>query len=236
MAATALSCNESSWDNKERSVFIALKLSILLKHRCASTGDDLSSDEDEIDHEYVTGGENKTKKGKGNRCIHVRPIHDNDRYDHPARAAHDKAMRYTFQTQHLTTYADKKLRAADPPLFHSMCSISELTRVAAKTGNKRLLVKKRKRPVAVFLVDEYTEKDPTEYLRHLGEAVKSLQEGNNKYAKIVSNVEDYYNILYKGREGVRMTGTSSSDIYKVKAAEQAAEQAVEQVAEARLAK
>ena len=84
--------------------------------------------------------------------------------------------------------------------------------------------------MAVFFVDEYTEKDPTEYLRLLAEAVKSLQEGNNKYAKIVSNEEDYYNILYKRREGVRMTGISSPEIYKVKAAEKAAEQAAEQVA------
>ena len=245
-AAAAFGCDELSWNNWERSVFEAPKLSIIASEGNNDKGtnffliknwNDLSKTQQEcailLGHDESSW--NKRNKGKTssttkkkttslNRTLPIRPTTDNGRMDTTARGQADRALHWAHQWQHTSTYATEKARKARPMLIHGTCSITKLERVPVP-GSRRInyQAEPMRKGKAIFMVDEYTARDPKKYGKLLVKYGQFLVDGDTERAVVVSDPNSYYDALYTARDGDAKAPRPNEDIMAVKEAERLAE-------------
>ena len=155
-----------------------------------------------------------------NRKISVRPSNDTQRFDSITRTQADRALLYTHQWNHTGTYSDKKQRDNAPVVTTGTFAFTELERVPFKNSTK-LKVKERDEMHAFFLVNEFTEEDKKGFGKLLVKFGKKLMKGSEE-AKMVSDPDSFYNLMYKRRDGANRAKGESQAILDVKAAEVAA--------------
>ena len=171
-----------------------------------------------------TSSTTKKKSTSLNRTLPIRPTTDNGRMDTTARGQADRALYWAHQWQHTSTYATEKARKARPMLVHGTCSFTKLKRVPVP-GSRRInyQAEPMTKGKAIFMVDEYTARDPKKYGKLLLKYGQFLVDGNTERAEVVSDPNSYYNALYTARDGDAKAPRPNDDIIAVKEAERLAE-------------
>ena len=171
-----------------------------------------------------TSSTTKKKTTSLNRTLPIRPTTDNGRMDTTARGQADRALYWAHQWQHTSTYATEKARKARPMLVHGTCSFTKLKRVPVP-GSRRInyQAEPMTKGKAIFMVDEYTARDPKKYGKLLLKYGQFLVDGNTERAEVVSDPNSYYNALYTARDGDAKAPRPNDDIIAVKEAERLAE-------------
>ena len=171
-----------------------------------------------------TSSTTKKKSTSLNRKLPIRPTTDNGRMDTTARGQADRALYWAHQWQHTSTYATEKARKARPMLVHGTCSFTKLKRVPVP-GSRRInyQAEPMTKGKAIFMVDEYTARDPKKYGKLLLKYGQFLVDGNTERAEVVSDPNSYYNALYTARDGDAKAPRPNDDIIAVKEAERLAE-------------
>ena len=171
-----------------------------------------------------TSSTTKKKSTSLNRTLPTRPTTDNGRMDTTARGQGDRALYWAYQWQHTSTYATEKARKARPMLVHGTCSFTKLKRVLVP-GSRRInyQAEPMTKGKAIFMVDEFTARDPKKYGKLLLKYGQFLVDGNTERAEVVSDPNSYYNALYTARDGDAKAPRPNENIMAVKEAERLAE-------------